>query len=219
QIPGLGIILRFWRKIQAITSAGEVPGQVMEAYIAKYGYIGIFAGTFLEGETTVLLGGIFSRLGYMNIFWVMFYAFAGTLAGDCTFFAIGRRFGQKIINRWEFIRHKVPLANNIIKRYGNFIIFVIRFLVGIRAVVLILLGCTNMRISRFFMYSILNSICWSLLVGTIGYLFGRVVFVFVDDIKKYETIIVPVVLGAAVAFILIYRYIVNKKERETFGDQ
>jgi len=191
----------------------------MEAYIAKYGYIGIFVGTFLEGETTVLLGGIFSRLGYMNILMVMFYAFAGTLAGDCTFFSIGRCFGKNIVDRFDFIRNKVPLANRIIKHYGNFIIFIIRFLVGIRAVVLILLGCTNMRIGRFLMFSILNSLCWSILVGLIGYLFGSVVFVFLDDIKKYESIIVPVVLGLVVLFILIYRYIVNRKEREAYGDQ
>lgn len=190
----------------------------MEAYIAKYGYIGIFVGTFLEGETTVLLGGIFSRLGYMNILMVMFYAFAGTLAGDCTFFAIGRCFGKTIIERCEFIRSKVPLANKIINHYGNFIIFIIRFLVGIRAVVLILLGCTNMKAGKFFMYSVLNSICWSILVGIVGYLFGRVVFVFVDDIKKYEKIIVPVVLGLVLLFILVYRYIMNKKEKETYGD-
>ena len=191
----------------------------MEAYIAKYGYIGIFVGTFLEGETTVLLGGIFSRLGYMNILMVMFYAFAGTLAGDCTFFSIGRCFGRSIVDRFDFIRNKVPLANRIIKHYGNFIIFIIRFLVGIRAVVLILLGCTNMRIGRFLLFSILNSVCWSILVGLIGYLFGSVVFVFLDDIKKYETVIVPVVLGLVILFILFYRYIVNKKERETYGDQ
>ena len=190
----------------------------MEAYIAKYGYIGIFVGTFLEGETTVLLGGIFSRLGYMNILMVMFYAFAGTIAGDCTFFLIGRCFGKTIIERFEFVRNKVPLANKIIKHYGNFIIFIIRFLVGVRAVVLILLGCTDMKVSRFIMFSILNSICWSILVGMIGYLFGRVVFVFVDDIKKYETIIVPVVLGLVVLFIFVYRYIMSRKEKETYGD-
>jgi len=91
--------------------------------------------------------------------------------------------------------------------------------VGIRAVVLILLGCTNMRIGRFLLFSILNSVCWSILVGLIGYLFGSVVFVFLDDIKKYETVIVPVVLGLVILFILFYRYIVNKKERETYGDQ
>jgi len=191
----------------------------MEAYIAKYGYIGVFIGTFLEGETTVLLGGIFSRLGYMNIFMVMFYAFAGTLAGDCTFFSIGRYFGKNIIDRFEFIRSKVPLANKVIKHYGNFIIFIIRFLVGIRAVVLVLLGCTNMKVGRFLVFSVLNSVCWSILVGLIGYLFGKVVLVFVDDIKKYETVIVPVVLGFVLLFILIYRYIVNKKEKETYGDQ
>lgn len=191
----------------------------MEAYIAKYGYIGIFIGTFLEGETTVLLGGIFSRLGYMNIFMVMFYAFAGTLIGDFTFFSIGRRYGKKIIDRYEFIRNKVPLANKVIKRYGNFIIFIIRFLVGIRAVVLILLGCTNMGTGRFLFFSFLNSACWSILVSLVGYLFGKVVLVFVDDIKKYETIIVPLVLVLVILLIFVYRYFVNKKEKETYGVQ
>ena len=62
----------------------------MEAYVAKYGYIGIFIGTFVEGETTVLLGGIFSRLQYMDLNRVILWAFLGTFVGDCTFFSLGR---------------------------------------------------------------------------------------------------------------------------------
>ncbi len=191
----------------------------MEQYIAQYGYIGIFVGTMLEGETTVLLGGIFSKLGYMQLWTVMLYAFMGTIAGDWTFFAIGRFFGKKIIERFEFIRNKVPLANKVIKRYGNFIIFIIRFLVGIRAVVLILLGCTNIRKTRFFIFSILNSIVWSILISILGYVFGEVVLVFAGDIKKYETIIVPAVLVLVTVLILVYRHIVKEKEKKVYGNE
>lgn len=191
----------------------------MEAYIAKYGYIGIFIGTFLEGETTVLLGGIFSKLGYMSVWVVMLYAFAGTFVGDCTFFAIGRFFGKNIIERFDFIRSKVPLANRIIRKKGNFIIFMIRFLVGVRAVILILLGCTNLKMSKFLTYSVLNSIAWSILISIIGFAFGEVVLVFVSDIKKYESIIVPVVLVLVVLLIFIYRHIVKEKEEKVYGDE
>lgn len=191
----------------------------MEGYIAKYGYIGIFIGTFLEGETTVLLGGIFSKLGFMSVWMVMLYAFAGTFVGDCTFFAIGRFFGKNIVERFSFIRSKVPLANKVIQRSGNFIVFITRFLVGFRAVILILLGCTNLKMSRFFIYSILNSIAWSILISIIGFAFGEVVLVFVSDIKKYESIIVPVILILVMILILVYRHIMKEKEKKAYGDE
>jgi len=190
----------------------------MEAYIAKYGYIGIFIGTFLEGETTVLLGGIFSKLGYMNIEKVILWAFLGTFAGDLTFFSIGRMFGKNIIEKYEFLRNRVPLANKIIKKYGYFIIFIIRFLVGIRAIILLLLGCTNIKLSKFVFLNMLNSVLWSILVTTIGYVFGKVVFVFVSDIKQYEEYIIPAVLIGVIVLIMIYRHIVKEKEK-SYGDQ
>lgn len=190
----------------------------METYIAQYGYIGISIGTFLEGETTVLIGGIFAKLGYMHLCMVMLYAFIGTFVGDFTFFTLGKYFGKNFIERYEFIRNKVPLANKVIHKYGNFIIFLIRFLVGIRAVVLILLGCTNMKMGKFVLFNIVNSMGWSIIVSMIGYLFGKVIFVFVGDIKQYERIIVPAVLALVVALILIYRYIVKRKE-EAYGDE
>jgi membrane protein DedA with SNARE-associated domain len=191
----------------------------VEAFIAKYGYIGIFIGTFLRGETTVLLGGIFSNLGYMSIWVVMLYACIGTFVGDCTFFAIGRFFGKNILDRFDFIRNKVPLANKVIRKNGNLIIFMVRFLVGIRAVILILLGCTNLKMSKFLTYSVLNPIAWSMLISIIGFAFGEVVLVFVSDIKKYESIIVPVVLVLVMVLILAYRHIIKEKEKEAYGDE
>ncbi len=190
----------------------------MEAFLTKYGYIGIFIGTFLEGETTVLLGGIFSKLGYMEIYRVFLWAFLGTFAGDFTFFSLGRVFGRHRIAKYEFLSSKIPLANGIIKKYGNFIIFIIRFLVGIRAVILMLLGCTNLKIGKFILFSVLNSTLWSIMITLIGYIFGNVVYVFVSDIKKYEEFIIPSILILVTILIFIYRRIVREREK-AYGDQ
>jgi membrane protein DedA with SNARE-associated domain len=190
----------------------------VEAYIAKYGYIGIFIGTFFEGETTVLLGGIFSRLQYMDLNRVILWAFLGTFIGDCTFFCLGRRYGRSIIERCEFLRSKIPLANKVIRKHGNFIIFMIRFLVGIRAVILVLLGCTDIRMGKFVVFNAINSVLWSILVTLTGYLFGNVVYVFVSDMNRYQNYIIPITLSAVTVLILIYRYIIQEKEK-SYGDE
>ncbi|MCX7965801.1 MAG: DedA family protein [Syntrophorhabdaceae bacterium] len=185
----------------------------MEAYIEKLGYIGIFIGTFLEGETTVLIGGILSKLGYMNIYKVFIFAAMGTFAGDFTFFSIGKIFGRNIVDKYEFLSSKVPIADKIIKKHGNFIIFIIRFLVGIRAVVLLLLGCTNIKVSKFLLFSIANSILWSIVVSAIGYIFGNVVYIIVKDIKQYEFHILSAIILIILIIIFISRRIIEKKEK------
>ncbi|MBA4416583.1 MAG: DedA family protein [Syntrophus sp. (in: bacteria)] len=191
----------------------------MENYIAQYGYIAILIGTFLEGETTVLLGGIFSKLHYMDLKRVMLWAFAGTFAGDCTFFFLGKYFGRKIIQRYAFLRNRIHLANSIIKRSGNYIIFLVRFFVGVRGIILLLLGCTDLKKRTFFLYSTLSALLWSVMVSLIGYLFGQVVLIFVNDVRKYELYIVPAVLVGVLLLIVIYRHVVKKREEKSYGDE
>jgi membrane protein DedA with SNARE-associated domain len=190
----------------------------MEAYIAKFGYVAILIGTFLEGETTVLLGGIFSKLGYMKLENVMLWAFIGTIAGDGTFFLLGKLLKRNMIERFEGLKNKVPLANRIIKKYGNHIIFLVRFFVGVRGIILSLLGCTDIKKRTFFLYSALSSALWSVVVSLIGYTFGKVVYIFVSDIKEYEKFIVPSVLAAVFIIILVYRHIMKAKEEKSYGD-
>jgi membrane protein DedA with SNARE-associated domain len=55
-------------------------------------------------------------------------------------------------------------------------------------------------------------------VSVIGYVFGKVVYVFVSDIKKYEGYIIPAVLIGVMVLIIIYRHIVKEKEK-SYGDQ
>ena len=58
----------------------------MEETIARLGYVGVLIGTFLEGETTILLAAIFAKLGYLTLKPVIFWSFIGTFLGDCSFF-------------------------------------------------------------------------------------------------------------------------------------
>ena len=190
----------------------------MDAYLAHYGYIAIVVGTFLEGETTVLIGGIFSKLRYMELNRVMIAAFTGTMLGDCTFFFLGKYLGRNLIEKYEFLRSRIPLANRIIKRYGNCILFLVRFFVGVRGIILLLLGCTDIKKRTFFLYSTLSALLWSVVISLIGYVFGEVVYIFANDVRKYELYIVPAVLAGAFLLILIYRHVVKEREEKSYGN-
>jgi len=81
----------------------------------------------------------------------------------------------------------------------------------------LMLGCTNIKLSKFLLFNMVNSALWSILVSVTGYVFGKVVYVFVNDIKKYEGYIVPAVLIGVTVLIIIYRHIVKEKEK-SYGD-
>ncbi len=178
----------------------------------RYGYIGVAIGTFFEGETTALLGGIFSKLGYLNLGGVVFYACAGTFIGDCTFFFVGKLFGSKMIERSRIIRSRIPFADRAIHRHGHLILFAMRFLAGLRTVILILLGCTNMNILRFLLIDFFMAIIWAVFLSFLGYSFANVIYIFVTDVTRYQKLVVPAVVAAAIMVILLYRYYVRKKE-------
>jgi membrane protein DedA with SNARE-associated domain len=190
----------------------------MEHWVATYGYIGIILGTFLEGEATLLLAGIFANLGYFTIDKVILSALAGTYAGDCTFFFLGRILGKPFIDRHEILRSRVRRGNRIIKQYGHLILLMMRFLAGFRSVILLLLGCAGLKPRRFLVVNLLTSFVWTALISLLGYTFANVVYIFVHDIKGYEKWVIPLTFIAAIAVILLYRHFIKEKEEQLNGD-
>ncbi len=71
--------------------ARAATAMTLEILIRNYGYWAVLVGTFLEGETILVLGGLSAHLGYLKLPWVIAAAFCGTLPGDQLYFFLGRR--------------------------------------------------------------------------------------------------------------------------------
>ncbi len=191
----------------------------MEETIARFGYVGVLFGTFLEGETTILLAAIFAKLGYLQLKPVMFWSFVGTFMGDCSFFFLGKFFGRSVIERYEFLRTKASTSGKIIHQYGHLILLIMRCLAGFRSIILVLLGCANLRIRRFLLIDVVTSAAWSVAISIVGYSFANVVYIFVRDTKGYGKILIPLAVIVAVAPIFFFRHFIREKEKEQFdGD-
>lgn len=118
--------------------------------LQQYGYLIVLLGTFLEGETILILGGFAAHRGYLSLPWVILIAFCGSLAGDQLWFFLGRRHGKAILKRNPFWQTRVRKVTDLFRRYHTPVIVAFRFFYGLRNLTPFVLGMTSVPAVRFF---------------------------------------------------------------------
>ena len=186
----------------------------LQTLIEQYGYLAIFIGTLLEGETVLLLGGFAAHRGYLELPWVIAIATAGGFLGDQILFFLGRRHGAHILARFPSWQDRAKRVHALFQRFHAPLIVLVRFLYGLRIVGPIVIGSSGVPPARFFIYNLIGAVIWALLFGVLGFVFGHAVTLALADIQNYEEI----VLGAiALISIALWGYFRKRKNGENCG--
>ncbi len=186
----------------------------------KGGYLGIFVLMILENvfppiPSEVILGaaGVLVEQGKMNGITLWIIATAGTLAGNLFWYWLGSRWSEdqlkRVIDRWgrwlTFEWDEFTKARDIFRKYGDWIVFMLRFSPLLRTIVSLPAGLAKMKLWRFALFTFLGSLIWNglLILG------GRAL---AGVIHRYESaagyvIVAIVVLGVAY---YIYRVVTWK---------
>lgn len=185
----------------------------LEHVIDSYGYAALVIGTFLEGETILVLGGIAAKLGYLKLPWVIVSAFVGTLCGDQLLFFLGRRHGQALLQkrhpRW---RQRAEKVHRMLEHHRIPVIIGFRFLYGFRTVTPFVLGMSRVPVWQFVSLNIISAAAWAALFGTLGYAFGQGLELVLGDIHHYEKEILGLVSAVGITVWLV-RWATNRKSR------
>ena len=82
--------------------------------------------------------------------------YAGVMIGDSTIFLAGRYFGARLhTSRWfqrYFSAKKQAKVENLFERYHSWVLFVGRFLPGLRAPIFFTAGSTRVKFWKFFLF-------------------------------------------------------------------
>jgi len=183
----------------------------LQSVIDTYGYLAILVGTFLEGETILVLGGFAAHRGYLHLPWVVLAAFIGSLMGDQLFFFLGRWHSQTVLAKRPSWRGRVEKAQKLIGRYRIPFILVFRFLYGLRTVAPFVIGTSNVPVPLFVFLNAIGAMVWAIAVGTGGYLFGNALEVFIGDVKHYELQAFGAI--AALGAVIWILYITSRRRR------
>lgn len=171
----------------------------MEFYLIHFGYLAILIGTFFEGETILVLGGLAAHQGYLKLTGVIICAFIGSLSGDQVAFFVGRRKGRNFIENRPSWRARSQRVTNLFERYETILTLSFRFLYGTRVLVPLIAGASRMKAIRFIALNTVGAITWSVAVGSGGYFFGMALKAILGDIKRFDLAI----LGAGLAIVLM----------------
>jgi membrane protein DedA with SNARE-associated domain len=195
--------------------------QLIEHYMLLYGYWAVFFGVMLEnagvpvpGETILLIAGYFASTGEFNIFLVMLIAATGAVIGDNIGFAIGHHYGRNVllrVGRFFFLTPKrFEHMEGYFKRHGNKTILVARFITGLRVFAALLAGASKMPWRLFFIYNVAGAILWSVVITTLGYLFGQSLPLLIKWVGRSGTIML---IAAVVIGIVVWRIRKHRKEK------
>jgi undecaprenyl-diphosphatase len=157
---------------------------MIEHLLASYGYLALLGLVFLEslgvplpGETALLTAAALSATGRLAFPGVLVAAATGAIAGDACGYWIGRLGGLRLLQRYgRLVRlddRKLEKGRRFFQRHGGKTVFLGRFVAILRTTAALLAGVSCMPYLRFTLFNAAGGICWTALVGTLGYGFGR----------------------------------------------
>lgn len=140
---------------------------------------GLVVMPFLPGDSLLFTAGLFARLGYLNIAFLVFLLFLAAIIGDNTNYWVGRKIGLKALQlkfRGKNIVKPEYLTktNEFYAKYGTKTIIMARFVPIVRTFAPFVAGIAEMDYRKFFTFDILGGFLWIFSLTFAGYFLGEI---------------------------------------------
>ena len=188
----------------------QLPGVFgdVQPVLEHYGYLAVGGFVLLEdfgvpvpGEVLLISAAIFAGAGHLNIALVIVVAVFGAIVGDNIGYAVGRRGGRPLAERWGRFVFLTPArldrAETFFDAHGGKIVTVARFIEGLRQVNGLIAGIAGMHWLKFLGFNALGAVLW---VGTwagLGFLAGAHMVTIYAAFEHYKWYAIGALVVAA----------------------
>jgi membrane protein DedA with SNARE-associated domain len=177
----------------------------LAALIQQYGYLAVFVGSVLEGETLLVLAGLAARRGYLALQWVIIIAAMGAFIGDQICFFVGRRLGPRVLARWPRLEPSMVRADALLTHYGAILVVGLRFTYGLRLGGVLAIGMSRMSWLRFACLNLVGALLWAPIIAGVGYALGHALGALLEDGSYGEYFMFATVIFIGVVVWLLSR--------------
>jgi len=115
----------------------------LEDFIREWGYLALFLYSFGGGLVGLVIAGILSASGEMNIFISMAVAGSANFLGDIFLFYMAKtnkHYAKNILNKY---RRQIAYTRLLIRKYGWGSIIIQKFIHIIKTLIPLVIGLTN----------------------------------------------------------------------------
>lgn len=155
--------------------------KTIAAVVEAAGYAGIAFLMALEStmvplpsELVMPFAGFLAAEGRLNMWLVILFSGAGSLAGSLVSYYIGKFGGIPLVRKLgKYVlldEEDLETTERWFARYGERTIFICRFVPVVRHLISIPAGVANMDIKRFCLYTVVGATMWNAILAYIGYI-------------------------------------------------
>lgn len=168
--------------------------------LVTYGYIGLFIYSLGGGFIGLVAASVLSFMGKMDLTMSISIAFLGNALGDVLLFWLTRYQKSMMVEGLRKHRRKLALAHILIKKHGDWVIFIQKFIYGLKTVVPIAIALTKYDFKKFVVLNVFAAAVWALTFGLSSYYFGAVLSKFAVYIgeNKWIAPVILIVIGGSV---------------------
>lgn len=157
-----------------------MPGldHIFEAYIVGASvpliFFALFFATFVSEDAACLIGASLAASGAIGFWWALAACFLGIVTGDILLYWVGRWAGPGVL-RTRIVQGFVSeaatrRATEWLGSRGAAVIFLSRFVTGLRLPTYLVAGALRLSFPRFAIYFLLAAMVWTpLLIGSAAY--------------------------------------------------
>ncbi len=166
------------------------------------------AGLPVPEEVPIITAGVMAAHGQLNP-WLAFAAcLIGALAGDCVMYWIGRHFGRSVVREHRYWARLVTpdreaQMEKMIAAHGLKVLFLARFLVGLRSPVYLAAGVLKAPFRRFLLFDLFCATAVIATFFTLSFYYGQAI---THWIRRAEiAITVTVVIAVLTVALYLWR--------------
>lgn len=172
---------------------------------AFLGYLLLFVGTFVEGETILIVfGALCAICPNLDLKIAITCAFAGSLSGDQFAFYITRWKKDWIKHKLRYKKALMNKALDLLHDHSTWWLLTFRFFYGLRNVTSFAVGLSHISAIKFLVLNSIGALIWAITFGLAGFYFGKA---FIKDMGQIQ---MHILLGLCVIALLLWWYRIRR---------
>lgn len=171
--------------------------------LTTYGYIILFFYSLGGGFFALAAAGVLASIGKMDLATSIAVAFVANFIGDQALLLFTRANRHQMMAYLRKHRRKLAYSHLLMKRYGTWVIFLQKYIYGVKTLVPIAIGLTRYDAMKFGILNFLAAALWAVTIGSVSYLGGKTVLTLLDRAKENPWVL-PLVGGVIIVAIALF---------------
>ncbi len=139
---------------------------------------GLVIMPFLPGDSLLFTAGLFAKLGYLNMAYLVLLLFVAAVLGDNVNYWMGRKIGLRLMHlkikgKALVKQQSLDKTHSFYERYGTKTIIMARFVPIVRTFAPFAAGIAEMKYRKFFSFDVLGGALWIFSLTFAGYFLGE----------------------------------------------